>query len=86
MLYAIEAAVVTRGDNGQLQPNYSQMVGAFAASGLSNLYRAPGDRQLGLTLRNGLIIMGTAAAENVLREFISRKLTPHVPNFAKGKP
>jgi hypothetical protein len=86
MLYAIEAAVVTRGDNGQLQPNYSQMVGAFAASGLSNLYRAPGDRQLGLTLRNGLIIMGTAAAENVLREFVSRKLTPHVPNFANGKP
>jgi Carboxypeptidase regulatory-like domain len=86
MLYAIEAAVVTRGDNGQLQPNYSQMAGAFAASGLSNVYRAPGDRQLGLTLRNGLIIMGTAAAENVLREFVSRKLTPHVPNFAKGRP
>ena len=86
MLYAIEASVVTRGDNGRLQPNYSQVVGSFAAAGLSNVYRAPGDRQLGLTLRNGLIIIGAGTVENVCREFLSRKLTQHVPAFANGKP
>jgi len=86
VLYAIEASIVTRGDNGRLQPNYSQIVGAFAAAGLSNVYRAPSDRQVALTLRNGLIIMGTATVENVMREFLSRKLTPHVPTFANGKP
>lgn len=85
-LYAIEGSVVTRGDNGQLQPNYSQLVGSFAAAGLSNLYRAPGDRQMGLTFRDGLIIMATDSIENVFREFLSRKLTPHVPAFASGKP
>jgi hypothetical protein len=86
IFYALAASFVCRGDNGRLQPNYSGLLGSFAAAGLSNVYRAPGDRQVGLTFRNGLIIIGTGAVENVLREFFSRKLTPHVPAFAKGKP
>lgn len=84
--HALAASFVCRGDNGRLQPNYSQLLGNFAAAGLSNVYRAPGDRQVGLTFRNGLIITGTSVVENVLREFLSRKLTPHVPGFANGKP
>jgi hypothetical protein len=66
--------------------NYSKIIGSFATAGLSNLYRAPQDRQVGLTFRNGLIIIGSGAAVNLLREFVSRKLTPNVPAFAKGKP
>jgi hypothetical protein len=86
LLYALSAAFICRGDNGRLEPNYSQVLGNFAGAGLSNLYRAPVDRNVGLTLRNGLIITGTGALENVLREFLSRKLTPNVPAFANGKP
>lgn len=86
IFYALAASFVTRGDNGRLQPNYSQLFGNFAAAGLSNVYRAPGDRRVGLTFRDGLIITGTGALENLLREFLSRKLTPNVPAFAKGKP
>jgi hypothetical protein len=86
LFHALTASFLCRGDNGQLQPNYSQLLGSFAAASLSNVYRAPGDRQLGLTFRNGLIITGTGVVENVLREFLSRKLTPHVPAFAHGKP
>jgi hypothetical protein len=86
ILYALESAVICRGDNGQSELNYSKMIGSFAAAGLSNLYRAPQDRQAGITFRNGLVIIGSGAAVNLLREFVSRKLTPHVPAFAKGKP
>jgi hypothetical protein len=28
----------------------------------------------------------SSALENLLREFVSRKLTPNVPAFANGKP
>ncbi len=86
ILYALGATVICRRDDGRLEPNYSQVLGAFGAAGISNLYRAPGDRQASLTFRNGLIITGTSALENVLREFLSRKLTPNVPAFANGKP
>ena len=86
IFYALRAAVVTRGDNGRMQPNYSQVLGNFAASGISNLYRSPGDRTVGLTFRNGLIMTASGAVENLLREFFSRKLTSNVPAFANGKP
>lgn len=86
IFYALAASLICRGDNGRLQPNYSQLLGNFATAGLSNVYRAPEDRQVSLTFRNGLIITGTGAVENLLREFLSRKLTPDVPAFANGKP
>jgi hypothetical protein len=86
IFYALSSAVICRGDNGRLQPNYSQVLGSFAATGLSNLYRAPGDRTTSLTFRNGLVMTASSALENLLREFVSRKLTPNVPAFANGKP
>ena len=86
IVYALKAAVITRGDDGRMQPNYSQVLGNFAASGISNLYRAPGDRTASLTFRNGLIMTASGAVENLLREFFSRKLTSNVPAFANGKP
>ncbi len=86
IFYALAATVICRGDNGRLQANYSQVLGNFAASGISNLYRAPGDRTASLTFRNGLIMTASGAVENLLREFLSRKLTPNVPAFANGKP
>jgi hypothetical protein len=86
VFYALASAVICRGDSGQLQPNYSQVVGNFAASGISNLYRAPGDRTASLTFRNGLIMTASGAVENLFREFLSRKLTSNVPSFANGKP
>jgi hypothetical protein len=86
LAYAVISAVVTRGDNGLLQPNYSHILGSFAAAGISNLYKSPQDRQVGLTLRNGLIITAAAAGVNVMREFLFRNLTPGVPAFQNGKP
>lgn len=85
-LYAIGATFIARGDNGHLQPNYSHILGNFAAAGISNLYRTQGDRSATLTLRNGFIITGTNAIGNVVREFVLKGLTTKVPAFAQGQP
>ncbi len=85
IFYAISRTVVTRGDNGKSQPNYSHVLGSFAAGGLSNLYHPAGDRGVGLTLSNGLIETAGSAVDNLVREFISRKLTSNVPDSAQGQ-
>ncbi len=84
-LYAISQTVICRGDNGRSEPNYSHVLGNFAA-GISNLYRAPQDRSASLTFRNALIITGSNAIGNLVREFLLRKITPKVPDYAQGKP
>jgi hypothetical protein len=85
-LYAISAAVICRGDNGRMQPNYSYVAGAFAAGGISNLYHPASDRGAGLTIGNGFLNVGAHAVDNLVREFLLRKLTPKVPAYAQGKP
>jgi hypothetical protein len=85
-LYAISQAVICRGDNGKMQPNYSYILGSFAAGGISNLYHPAGDRGAGLTIGNGFLNVGAHAIDNLAREFLFRKLTPKVPDYAQGKP
>src|SRR5450631_795529 len=83
-LYALANAVICKGDNGRWQPNYSNVLGNFAAGGISNLYYPPQDRDgAGLTLENGAIGIGASAIANVFQEFIIRKLTPKAANDAK---
>ncbi|MGC2403401.1 MAG: carboxypeptidase-like regulatory domain-containing protein [Acidobacteriaceae bacterium] len=84
--YAIKSAVICRGDNGKLEPNYSYLVGAFASGGISNLYHPASDRGLGLTVGNGFLNIASHALDNLVREFVLRKLTPKVPDYAQGKP
>jgi Carboxypeptidase regulatory-like domain len=85
IFYALSRAVVTRGDNGHAQPNYSHVLGSFAAGGISNLYHPAGDRGVSLTLSNGLIETAGSAVDNLLREFLLRKITPNVPDHERGK-
>jgi hypothetical protein len=85
-LYAISSAVMCRTDSGKLQPNYSYVLGAFAAGGISNLYHPASDSGVGLTIGNGFLNVGTHALDNLVREFLLRKLTPKVPGYAQGKP
>jgi hypothetical protein len=83
--YAITRAVIAKGDNGKWQPNYSHVLGSFAAGAIDNAYHSRDDRGAGLTLRAGLFATAGNAADNLLREFILRKLTPKVPEYEQGK-
>ena len=82
-VYAIENAVICKGDNGRWQFDYSGILGSLAAGGVSNLYYPAGSRDgAGLTFEEtGLGIAGSAVA-NLFQEFLVRKLTPKVPHYA----
>ena len=80
--YAISAAVIARNDNGRWRPNYSHVLGNFAAGALSNLYYPSSSRGLSLTLMNGLVETAGNAGTNILREFVLKGVTMH----AGGKP
>ena len=84
--YAIRSALICRNDQERWQPNYSRVLGSFASGGISYLYHPQQDRGPSLIVRNGFIGIGGTMATNLVREFISRRLTPNVPVYAKGKP
>jgi hypothetical protein len=85
-LYAIERAVITRGDNGKAEPNYSHIGGAFLGGAISNAYHPSADRGIGLIFMNGALDTVGNAVQNLIREFVLRDVTPSVPDYAKGKP
>jgi hypothetical protein len=85
-LYAVSAAVITRGDDGQWKPNYSHVLGSFSAAAISNLYYPPADRGASLVLFNGLASTGADAVANLIREFVLKQITSHVPKSANPEP
>jgi hypothetical protein len=85
-LYAISATVIARGDNGRWEPNYSNVLGHFSAAAISNLYYPASDRGASLTVVNGLAGIGGGAVSNLVREFILKRFTSHVPKGANGQP
>ena len=78
--HAITSVVITHGDNGRQQFNYSNVLGAFASAGISNLYYPASDRNgAGLTIANAATGLGFGAFSAVMQEIVVRKLTPHLP-------
>jgi len=84
--YAIANSVICKGDNGHWQANYSALLGSLAAGGISNLYYPESDRDMTVTFENTLIGIGATAANNVLQEFVIRKLTHNPPKYATATP
>lgn len=76
-MYAISSAFITRNDDGQRKPNYSHILGVFAAAGLSNLYYPNENRGVTLTLVNGAVETAGNAGTNIIREFILKGITTH---------
>ena len=85
-LYAMSAAVMTRTDDGRWRFNYSNVLGNFSAGAISNLYYPESDRGVSLFLLNGLADTGADAAANLIREFLLKGITTHVPKGANGLP
>ena len=82
VFYALANAVICKGDNGHWQANYSAILGSLAAGGISNLYYPESDRDPSVTFENTLIGIGASAANNLLQEFVIRKLTRNAPKYA----
>ncbi|HKD52273.1 MAG TPA: carboxypeptidase-like regulatory domain-containing protein [Candidatus Acidoferrum sp.] len=82
VFYALANAVICKGDNGRWQPSYSAILGSLAAGGISNLYYPESDRDVTVTFENTLIGIGANAANNILQEFVIRKLTRNAPKYS----
>lgn len=87
ILHALASSVICKGDNGKLEPNYSNIGGAFAAGGLANLWSPPGSRNgARLVVSTALIRLGETAVAGVFQEFFSRKVTPSARDHALAQP
>ena len=84
LLYALASPFICKGDNGRWQPNYSYVVGNFAAAGIANYYYPANDRGAGMVAQTALIRFGENAAASVFQEFIVRKLSPKISNRAQS--
>lgn len=67
--YALSRAVVTRTDSNHRSFNYSEVVGAGAAAGISNLYYPTRERTLSNTMDRWGTNVGIDAGTFVIREF-----------------
>jgi len=73
--HAILAPLVCKGDNGALQPNYSQWGGLLVSGALANAYYPESNRGAGLVFKNFGTNMGLHVAFGLAQEFILSKFT-----------
>jgi Carboxypeptidase regulatory-like domain len=86
-LYAISTTVICRGDNGHWQPNYSNVLGALASAGISNLYYPASNRNgAGLTVENAFVGVAEGAVITVFQEFLIRKISRGVQSGSGTQP
>ena len=69
ILYSAATTVITHGDNGKLQPNYSNVAGNFIGGAISNAYYPASDRGFGLTIERGATVTAEGALGSLALEF-----------------
>ena len=74
-LYALATVFICKGDDGRWQPNYSFVLGGFAAASVSNLYYPAAERGGSLVVTNGLLNLASGAGAALLEEFVFQKIT-----------
>lgn len=78
--YALDTALIAKGDNGRWQPNYSAILAGLTAGAISNLYYAPSDRNgPALTFESGALSLAGVAFGHLMQEFVFRDYTTHAP-------
>lgn len=85
VLYALSSPFMCKGDNGRWQPNYSYVIGNFAAAGIAYTYYPASNRGAGIVAETALIRFAENSLASVLQEFVIRKLTPKVSNRAQAQ-
>ncbi|MGD0891420.1 MAG: carboxypeptidase-like regulatory domain-containing protein [Terracidiphilus sp.] len=73
--HALSNAFISKGDNGKLQPNYSNIGGDLLSGAISNIYYPKSNRGVGIVFENALISAGGRMANGIVQEFILRRFT-----------
>jgi hypothetical protein len=79
LFHALSSAIVARGDNGTLMPNYAYLLGDVSSSALSNVYYPRSDRNVSWFLINAALGVAGHAGQAVTEEFLGKRLTKNVP-------
>jgi len=77
LLYSMEQEFVCRTDKGTRRFNWANVLGAFTAGGISNIYYPSTDRGAGLTLSRSAIALAYGSIGGLVDEFwpdVNRKL------------
>ena len=70
ILYALGTNVIAHHDGtGRWEPNYSNVLGNFAAGGISNIYLPANERGFGSTITGGLVVLAEGGAGSMFQEF-----------------
>jgi hypothetical protein len=78
--YALETAVICKGDNGRWQPNYSSFLGNLGAGAISNLYYPASSRHgAALTFENALLGIAGDGVGHLMQEFLFKRFTRKGP-------
>lgn len=75
LLHALAFPVITRGDNGRNEFNYSGIGGDLAAGAIANAYYPENDRGPGLVVSSALIGAGGRIGNGLIQEFVLPKFT-----------
>jgi hypothetical protein len=89
ILYALEQEFVTHTDKGTRRFNFSNVLGAFTAGGISNAYYPSNDRGFGLTVSRAGIALLYGSIGGLIDEFwtdLDRKLFHKKKNTAATPP
>jgi hypothetical protein len=81
--HVVYSLIVSRGDNGHLQPNYSQLGGDLMSAAISNLYYPRANRGAGLVFQGFATFTVEHLAVRMLDEFVFR---PAKGSVAKDSP
>lgn len=81
--HAVAYAFLARSDSGKLMPNYSYFFGDLGSGAISNLYYPSSSRGAGLVFTNAAIGIGGRAGQDLIREFLFKHITKHVPDHGK---
>jgi hypothetical protein len=75
LLHAISMPVITRGDNGHSEINFSGIGGDLASGAVANAYYPENERGVHLVLQSAAIGAGGRIANGILQEFVLRRAT-----------
>jgi hypothetical protein len=82
-VHAVTSAFLARSDNGRIVPNSSYLLGDMCAGALSNLYYPKANRGANLVFTNTAVGLAGRVGTNLMREFLSKRLTTNVPGDGK---
>jgi hypothetical protein len=78
LVHAVTSAFLARSDSGRTVPNTSYLLGDMCSGALSNLYYPKANRGANLVFTNTAVGLAGRVGTNLMREFLSKRLTTNV--------